>query len=126
MALLTQAAPILASRLIGDGSFAAYDNATAFLGVGDSATAFNASQTGLIGANKTYKAMDATYPSRSGAVVTIRSTFQTGDANYAWNEWVWCLSNAGANCLSRAVTSLGTKTSSSVWQLTATVTFGVA
>jgi hypothetical protein len=37
--------------------------------------------------NRWFQIMDATYPSASAAVVTLKSSFATGDENYAWNEW---------------------------------------
>jgi hypothetical protein len=112
---LTQAA-------IGE-SVTAYDNSNAYLGVGDSNTAFSAAQTDLQAAsNKLRKAMDATYPTRATNVITFRSTFATGDANFAWEEWgVFNASSAGT-MMSRKAEALGTKTSAQSWQLTATIT----
>lgn len=110
-----------------------YTNANAYLGVGDSSTAFAATQTDLQGTNKTRKAMAATYPSRSGLTLTFRSTYTTTDANYAWNEWgVFNGSGAGGAgptgvvMLSRKVESLGTKSSAEAWQLTVALTFAAA
>ena len=101
-----------------------FDNSNSYIGVGDSTTAFAASQTDLQAAtNKLRKAMDATYPSGGSNVITFRSTFGTSDANYAWQEWgVFNASSAGT-MLSRKVESLGTKTSAQTWQFTATLTF---
>lgn len=105
----------------------AFNNANAHIGVGDSSTAFSAAHTDLqAGANKFRKAMDSTYPSGGSNVITFRSTFATGDANFAWNEWgVFNASSAGT-MLSRKVESLGTKTSSQSWQFTVTLTFTTA
>jgi hypothetical protein len=70
--------------------------------------------------------MDATYPQVSTNVITFRSTFATGDANFAWQEWgVFNASSAGT-MLNRKVESLGTKTSAQTWQFTVTITLGVA
>lgn len=111
-----------------------FNNANAFLGVGDSTTAFAATQTDLQAAtNKTRKAMAATYPQRSGLAVTFRATYTTTDANYTWNEWgVFNGSGAGTAgptgvvMLSRKQEALGTKTSAEAWQLTVTATFAAA
>lgn len=105
----------------------AFNNANAYIGVGDSSTAFAVGQTDLQAAsNKTRKAMDATYPSGASNVITFRSTFATGDANYAWNEWgVFNASSAGT-MLQRKVESLGTKTNTQTWQFTVTLTFSTA
>lgn len=104
-----------------------FNNANSYIGVGDSTTAFAAGQTDLVAAtNKMRKAMDATYPSGASNVITFRSTFATGDANWAWQEWgVFNASSAGT-MLSRKVESLGTKTSAQTWQFTVTLTFTTA
>lgn len=104
-----------------------FSNANAHLGVGDSATAFAVGQTDLQAAsNKLRKAMDATYPSGASNVITLRSTFATGDANFAWNEWGVFNASSSGTMLSRKVESLGTKTSAQTWQFTVTLTFTTA
>ncbi len=109
------------------GTMTAYSNANSYLGVGDSTTAFASTQTDLVAAtNKLRKAMDATYPQLSTNVITFRSTFATGDANWAWQEWgVFNASTAGT-MMCRKVESLGTKTAAQTWQLTATITLGIS
>lgn len=63
---------LLEDLLIGAGG-TAYNNANSSIGVGDSTTAA-ATQTDLQAAtNKFRKAMDATFPSRAGQVLTFRS-----------------------------------------------------
>jgi hypothetical protein len=107
----------------------AFNNANSYIGVGDSATAHAVGQTDLQGTtNRLRKAMDATYPSGAANVITFRSTFATGDANWAWNEWgIFNNSTTGSGTmLSRKVESLGTKTNTQTWQFTATLTFTTA
>lgn len=115
-------------RLIGT-AVTAFDNTNAFLGVGDSTTAAADTQTDLQAAtNKLRKAMDATYPQHTDSTgtaasktITFKSTFATGDANFAWQEWgVFNASSAG-RMLNRKVESLGTKTSAATWALTITL-----
>lgn len=123
--------------LIGNGTVTAgqaltyFSNAQAAIGVGDSTTAAAATQTDLVAAtNKLRKAMDATYPQHTdsatspAASIAYRSTFATGDANYAWQEWgIFNSVSAGTGrMLNRKVESLGTKTSASTWTLTLTLT----
>ena len=99
-----------------------FDNAHATIGVGDSNTAADATQTDLQAeTNKTYKAMDSTYPSRSSQTLTFQSTFDSADANYVWNEWV-IKQSTSAICLNRHVDSMGTKASGSTWVLQVTIT----
>ncbi len=123
--------------LIGNGTGTAgqaltwFNNANAAIGVGDSTTAAAATHTDLQAAtNKLRKAMDATYPvhadgTTSGAAsIAFRSTFATGDANWAWQEWGVFNSPTAATgrMLNRKVESLGTKTSAATWVLTVTLT----
>lgn len=121
--LLNEGIALLLDLLIGAGG-TAYNNANSYIGVGDSSTAESASQTGLQAAsNKTYKAMQATYPSRSAQTVTWRSVFASADANYAWQEFtiVNASSDTGTN-LNRKVSSQGTKASGQTWTVDVTIT----
>ena len=105
----------------------AFNNANAYIGVGDSTTAFAVGQTDLQAAsNKLRKAMDATYPSGGSNVITFRSTFATGDANFAWQEWAVFNASSAGTMLNRKVESLGTKTNTQTWQFTVTLTFTTA
>jgi len=100
-----------------------FDNTNARLGVGDSATAAAATQTDLQAAtNKTYKAMEATYPSRSAQTVTWRSVFASGDANYAWQEFVVDNGATALKTLNRKVSAQGTKASGQTWTLDLDIT----
>lgn len=104
-----------------------FNNANAYIGVGDSTTAFAAAQTDLqASTNKLRKAMNSTYPSGGSNVITLNSTFQNADANWAWQEWGVFNASSGGTMLTRKVESLGTKTSAQVWVFTVTVTFTTA
>jgi len=93
-----------------------YDNTNARIGVGDSNTAANATQTDLQAAtNKTYKGMESGYPTSTSQKATFKASFGSSEANYAWNEWVVKHSTSGI-CLNRKVDSLGTK-STGTWTL---------
>src|SRR3569832_1034389 len=90
--LLNEGIGEMLDLLIGVGSPTTFSNANARLGVGDSSTAESAAQTDLQAAtNKTYKAMAASYPSRTAQTVTWRAVFGGTDANYAWAEF--CVDN---------------------------------
>lgn len=122
MALTNTGRDDFAKAIIGD-AFTTFNNANSYIGVGDSSTAFAASQTDLQAAtNKTRKAMQATYPQRATNVLTFRSLFATTDANYAWQEWGVFNASSGGDMLSRKVESLGTKTSAQSWQIDAVLT----
>lgn len=134
--LLIGGASLLWEFLVGNGvnttgnALCFFNNANAQIGVGDSSTAAADTQTDLQAAsNKTYKAMDATYPQHTDSTsvvgaksITLRATFGTADANYAWNEWVVKNGTGGSSrCLNRKAESLGTKTSAASWVFTVTL-----
>ncbi len=93
-----------------------FDNAAAQIGVGDSTTAADATQTDLQAAtNKTYKGMESGYPTSTSQKATFKASFGSSEANYAWEEWV-VKQSTSAICLNRKVESLGTK-STGTWTL---------
>jgi len=124
MALTTAFRDHLAAAAIG-AAVTSFANANAYLGVGNSSTAFSAAHTDLQGGSKTRKAMDATYPLRTANVITFRSTFASGDANYNWLEWGVFNGAAAGTMMNRVSEDLGTKTSAGAWQLEVTITLTV-
>jgi hypothetical protein len=122
-------------QAIGNGTTTAdqnltyFSNARAAIGVGDSTTAAADTQNDLQAAtNKLRKGMEATYPTHADGTgagadtITFRSSFATGDANFAWQEWAVfnSVTAATGRMLNRKVESLGTK-SSGTWTLTVTI-----
>lgn len=103
----------------------AFDDTNAYIGVGDSDTVADATQTGLQAAvNKEYKAMDSTYPQRSSQTAVWRATFGSADANFAWNEFTVANGNSDAAVnLNRKVESKGTKVSGETWTISLEITF---
>lgn len=111
------------------------------VGVGDSSTAATAADADLNAAtNKWYNPVDPSYPGvgaagASAGVLTVQSTFTTGVANFAWNEWALFGTttpfNVGQSTIPpvttilnhKAPAALGTKTSANTWVLIATITF---
>lgn len=123
MALTDAGRNFIANAIINNGSPTFFTNANAYIGAGDSSTAFAAGQTDLQAAsNKLRKAMDATFPTIATNVITFRSTFATTDANYAWQEWAIFNAAAAGTMLSRKAESLGTKTSAQSWQISCAIT----
>lgn len=124
-------------QAIGNGTATAaqlltyFNNGQAATGVGDSTTAFAATQNDLQAAtNKLRKAMDATYPTHTDGTtsasqtITFQSTYATGDANWAWQEWIVANSATAATgrALNRKVEALGTKVSTATWILQVAIT----
>lgn len=102
----------------------AFSNANARLGVGDSSAAVAVGQTDLQAAsNKFRKAMDVTYPITpvNGAEVW-RSTFASGEANYAWNEFAVFNAGSGGAMMNRSLSTQGAKAAGQSWQFTYTIT----
>lgn len=123
---LVNAARDAICQLINGEAFTAFNNANAYLGVGDSATAFATSQTDLVAAsNKTRVAMMATFPTRAANALTYQSSFGSAVANYVWAEVACFNASTAGTMLFRFVQALGTKASGSTWQLTVTETITV-
>lgn len=114
--LLNEGITALLNLLVGNAE-TNFGNANAYIGVGDSNTAAAAAQTGLQAAtNKTFIAMEATYPQISSQTVTWRAKFDTADANYNWREFTVVNGNSdSADNLNRVVSDQGTKASGQVW-----------
>lgn len=124
---ITNAGAILAAQCLMNDSATFLNSSNAHLGVGDSSTAFAAAQTDLQAAsNKVRKAMESGYPTRSSGALTLRSLFGTSEANFAWAEWGSFNASSGGTMFTRKVESLGTKTNTQSWQLTATITLAAA
>lgn len=125
---LTMIATVLTNQTAAN----AWGNTNAYLGVGDSSTAEAATQTELQAAtNRFYKAMNATFPSRSNQTVSFQSDFTSAEANFVWAEWAIAAGattasgsgfTTGTTNLNRKVAALGTK-STGTWTLTGQVTF---
>lgn len=108
-------------ELIAGASANHFDNTNAQIGVGDDDTAASASQTDLQAvSNKTYKAMESSYPTHTSQAITFKSSFGDSDANYAWEEWV-VKQSTSTICLNRKAESLGTK-SGGTWTLEVSIT----
>jgi hypothetical protein len=121
---LNEGLQALINMLAGLATVTAWNNANARLGVGDSNAAEDASQTGLQGTNKTFKAMDTGYPTRTPQTCEWRATFGASDANYHWYEFtvVNATDDTGQN-LNRKVADKGTKASGETWTLSLQITF---
>lgn len=127
MGLTNAARDVIAKAMTGE-AFTPFNNANAYIGVGDSATAFVATQTDLqAGANKLRKAMNATYPQRTANAVTYKATFAAGEANFPWNEWGVFNGPAGTDTmLNRKQEALGTKLNTQIWDFSTTLTYQAA
>jgi hypothetical protein len=134
--LLTTAGLTRLTSLLTAGGTQALTNTSARIGVGDGAGTAAIGDTDLGAAagstHRWFQIMDATFPSAAGAVLTLKSTFATGDGNFAWNEWgidVGAPTVTSANTVNalllnhKTSAALGTKSAGTAWAFTVTVTF---
>lgn len=108
--------------LVCGGAETAYSNANARIGVGDSATAALATQTGLLG-TAAYAGMDGGFPTYGTLQKAVfQASFGDAVANFVWNEWSVDNGNAANKNLNRKVENNGTKTSGTwVFQVSITI-----
>jgi len=121
-ALLNEGIQVLLELGCDIGANTAYSNAAAQLGVGNSNTAADASQTDLQGGSTAWAGMAVSYPSRSSQTISWRSEFGSGVANFAWEEYSVRNGASADKNLNRKVESKGTKASGETWTLTLQIT----
>lgn len=112
-------------RLAGLASVAAFTS----LGVGTDSTAASAADTKLnpsVAGSAYLQAADATFPSRSGTVLTIQTTFGTAVANFIWNEAGYFngTTNGTSVIFNRVIIGPFTKSSATSIAYTSTITQG--
>jgi hypothetical protein len=102
----------------------AFNNANAYIDVGDSAAVAAPTQTGIQAlTNRLAKAMDSSYPLAAANQQEVwRSTFASADANWVWNEIVVSNANDFVHGLNRLVQNMGTKASGATWVVSLTIT----
>lgn len=122
-ALLSEGINLLWTLVCG-GTGTPFDQTKAHIGVGNDQTPVDKAQTGLKGASKLYKGMDAGYPQfGSNDKVVFKSTFGGTEANFKWHEWTVANGNGTADDaavinLNRKVEPMGEKYAGSTWVIT--------
>jgi hypothetical protein len=128
--LVAGGANALFHRLIGGTDVAAFSQANAYLGVGDSTTAAAAAQTDLqASSNKSRMPMEDGYPTHTDGTSTaspliFRAVWADADATFVWNEWAIFNAGSGGRMLNRKVQSFNSgvaKPSTQSWRLQTTV-----
>lgn len=122
--LLNEGITALLNLLVGNAE-TNFGNANAYIGVGDSTTAEDTTQTDLQAiTSKVYQAMEAGYPTLANQTVTWRAVFGGADANFAWNEFTVANASSGTgDNLNRKVSAQGTKASGQTWTVDLSITF---
>jgi hypothetical protein len=116
--LLDEGADELIRLIIGVGTPTQWD-ATAYLGVGNGTDAFDATDTDLQGASKTYVVVDGAPTLEANQTARWIATFTALVGNHAWEEFTVSNSSDGTGKnLMRILASKGTKASGEVWELT--------
>jgi hypothetical protein len=110
--------------LAGGTGATKFDNANAYLGVGDSTDGEDAADTDLQAAsNKLRKGMNVSYPTYgTSQKITFQSDFTANEANYAWAEMAVFNHATVGTMLNRKISAQGTKTSGQTWRLTLEIT----
>ena len=112
------------TKLIASASGTKWDNANAYLGVGDSAIATTADMTALQGASITYQGMATDFPTYgSSEKLTWKAVFGSDEANHSWQEFTVGNESTGGINLNRAVSDEGSKTGGQTWNLELVITF---
>lgn len=121
---LNEGLQAIIDMICGLATVTPWNSANARIGVGDSSTPEDPSQTGLLGTNKYWKGMDSGYPTRDGQTAIWRATFGPDEANFAWREFtvVNAPNDTGIN-LNRKVADKGTKAQGETWTLELRITF---
>ena len=125
MSVTNNGAILHAATIIGDGSLTNLAAGNAYLGVGDSSTAFSASQNDLVASSNKLRKL-CTSVSRANGVLTFVTTLSTSEGNFAIEEVGIFNASAAGYLVSRKVQSLGTKTSAFSLQITYTTTLTAA
>lgn len=110
-------------RLAGLSAVAAFTS----LGVGTDSTAAAVGDTKLnpsVAGSAFLQAADPTFPSRTGTVLTIQTTFGTGVANFTWNEAGYFngTTNGTSTIFNRVIIGPFAKTTASSIAYTSTIT----
>lgn len=113
---------VISDALIGGTTYERYNNANAYLGVGNGDDAFDETDTDLQGGSTVRLPMLATYPQRTDNVLTFEAEADGSTANFAWDEWGVFNHSSTGQMLCRFVQDLGTKGAGTTWRITATVT----
>ena len=123
MGLTNTGRDFIAKSIINEGGVVFFDGLHTYVGVGDSSTAFSATDTDLLGTNKTKNIVDQA-PVRTNNQIEFTATFEDAEAQHAWSEWGIFNAETGGEMLNRKVEDLGTKTGG-VWVLTVTLSINI-
>jgi hypothetical protein len=111
----------IASLFMGDAVVPAFNQANSRIGVGDSSAAFASNQVDLQGSNK-FRKLVSIAPVRTANTIDYKTTFQPGEASFAWNELALFDSPAGDYMATRrTIAGFGTKPAGEAWTITLTV-----
>jgi len=123
MGLTNAGRDFIAKSIINEAGVTPYNEANAYIGVGSGGTAFNVSQTDLVGASKTRKIVDNA-PVRTNNEIEFITTFGTTEAQHDWLEWGVFNNTTGGEMINRKVENLGSKTGGT-WVLTVTLSVNI-
>jgi len=123
MGMLNVGRDEIPKALAGTGT--AYNAGQGHLCMGDSTTAYNASQTNLQAATNKWREPFDGAPNVSSNVFTAIATVLGPDANFSWQEFGMANHLTAGTMFNRLVSNQGTKSVGAVWQLTMQITFTI-
>lgn len=104
-------------------SGAEWSNANANLIVGTGSGAADPSDTEVTFTSGVKKTMEATFPTYgTSQKATWKSSYGSGDANQAWNEFGVLNAASSGKLMNRKVSAQGTKTAGQTWELSLEIT----
>lgn len=100
-----------------------WSNANANLIVGTGSGAADPTDTEATFTAGVKKTMEASFPTYgTSQKITWKSSYGSGDANQAWNEFGVLNTASSGQLLNRKVSAQGTKTTGQIWELTLEIT----
>lgn len=123
MALTTAGINFIAHAVAGQST--PFDTANARIGVGNGTDAFAANQIDLTGNSTFRKSVDRNYPIVNAPSILYKATFESNEANFAWNEWGLFNAETGGVMLNRVVESNGIKQEGETWLFEVVISFAI-
>jgi hypothetical protein len=108
MSLSNAGLSFITSAIIG-AAVTPFNNANAYIGVGDGTEDFAKEQTDLAGTEKIRKKVSTGFPTVDGNKMVFKTIFDSTEANFSWKEWGVFNAETGGIMFNRKVEDNGEK-----------------
>lgn len=112
---------LIAVMAVGNG-YTAFDNANAYVGVGDGDAGFNSSHTDLQGSHKLRRGMKTGKPDQTNNQMVFEARFLEADATFHWKEGAIFNHESSGIMMNRFLDDQGVKPADEIWDYEITVT----